>query len=269
MSLSSAYKGMMNRWMTESPSDSFSKYVMLSAALHVSIFLIFTIKLFLFPGEPLVFQSALRVDLVALPDKITSTAAAPAPAAPAPSKPITAPKVETKPVDEKTVVLDPKKPKDNKKPDPKASAKPDQNKQQQAINRLKQMSAIEKLEEEFRQDEANKARTYKGNAISKGSDLTGISRLEHDSYVSDVERHIRQYWAIPEWLASKKLKAQVRVRFDSHGNVIRKQLIKSSGNPAFDEAAMDAVDKASPAPAPPERFAGLLENEGILFGFPE
>lgn len=48
------------------------------------------------------------------------------------------------------------------------------------------------------------------------------------------------------------------------GNVIRKQLVKSSGNPAFDEAALEAVERASPAPAPPERFQRLLENEGIL-----
>ena len=162
------------------------------------------------------------------------------------------------------MVLEPKKP----KPDSKA-AKQNESKQEQAINRLKQMSAIERMEEQFRQEEANKARTYKGNAISKGSDLTGVSRLEHDSYVSNVEQHIRQYWSIPEWLASKNLKAQVRVRFDSNGNVIKKQLVRSSGNPSFDEAAMAAIDKASPAPAPPDRFARLLENEGILFGFPE
>lgn len=249
--------------MTETASpDSFQRYILLSLGLHVSVVLLFTVRLFFFSSEPVVFQSALRVDLVALPDKIT----APVPSAPvekaAPPAPPT--EVKTAPT-EPTVNLNPFKP-DGKT---KADSKKIEQKQDAAINRLKQMSAIEKLEQEFRQDAANKARTFKGNVISKGSELTGISQLEHDEYVAAVERHVRSQWAVPQWLANKDLKAQVRVKFDSNGNVIEKKLIRSSGNTAFDEVVLETIVKASPAPAPPEKFVRLLGNEGILFGFPE
>lgn len=246
------------------PEDSFQKYLLLSLGLHISVFLFFTVRLFLFPSEPVLFQSALRVDLVALPDKIPAAGQVPRPSA---TPELPEKKVEpapTKPSPEPTVNLNPVKP-ETKKIDEKKIKKG----QSESINRLKQMSSIEKLEEQFRQDEADKARTFKGNAISKGSELTGLSRLEHDAYVSDVERHVHNFWSLESWLANKNLKAQVRVRFDSQGRVTFKQLVKSSGNPAFDDAVMATVDKASPVPAPPEKFVRLLENEGILFGFPE
>ncbi len=263
--------------MTEAtPNDSFQRYVLLSLGLHVSIVLLFTVRMVVFPSEPVVFQSALRVDLVALPDKIQTPApAAPVPA-PAASEPAAAkpePKKSTPPpkVEENTVNLNPPKP--DAKSAPKVDNRKIEKQQDAAINRLKQQSALDRLERDFREAEANKvreaARTFKGNAISKGSELTGIAQLEHDEYVAAVERHVRSKWELPQWLANKDLKAQVRVKFDERGNVIGKQLVRSSGNPAFDEVVMDTVTKASPAPAPPEKFVRLLANEGILFGFPE
>lgn len=250
----------------ELPRDSFQKYILISAGLHIAVVLAFTMKVFFFPSDPLVFQSALRVDLVALPDKI----AAPAPSAPPPSEAPSAAaekKTEPAPDPEPTVNLNPTKP--TAKAPKKADEKIIEKKQESAINRLKQQSAIERMEEQFRQEEANKARTFKGNVISKGSELSGLSQLEHDEYVAQVERHIRQHWALPQWLANKDLKAQVRVRFAANGVIIAKQLVKSSGNPAFDEVVLSSVEAASPAPPPPARLARLLEYEGILFGFPE
>lgn len=244
---------------TSDPSaDRFRKYVLLSLALHVSVVLALTVRTFFFPSQPIEFQSALRVDLVALPDKLPAPAAAPEMKAPEPTV-----KPESKPLKaEPDLVLNPKKP--NKTDDSKLEKKQDE-----SINRLKQLSALERLEQQAKQDAMNKPRVYKGNAISKGSDLTGLSRLEHDEYVSNVEQHVRQFWALPQWLANKGLRAQVRVRFDSYGRVIAKTMVKSSGNPAFDEVVMNTVEQASPAPPPPEKFLRLLENEGILFGFPE
>lgn len=263
--------------MTEtSPNDSFQKYVLLSLGLHASIVLLFTLKVAFFPSQPIVFQSALRVDLVALPDKAppdapAAAAPAPAPAAPAKAPPKTTESPAAAKPDEPTVNLNPAKPdaKSVKKPDTKKL----EQKQDAAINRLKQQSALDRLERDFREAETNRAReaarTFKGNVISKGSDLTGIAQLEHDEYVATVERHVRAQWALPQWLANKDLKAQVRVKFDERGNVIGKQLVRSSGNAAFDEVVMETITKASPAPTPPEKFVRLLANEGILFGFPE
>lgn len=229
--------------------DRFLRHLGYSVLLHVAVVVIFSIRVYFFPTEPLVIESAMRVDLVALPDKIPDRAAveeAPpkkAEKAPAPEK------VKPKPKDEKTVVLNSKK------------------KQLDAINKLKQMSAIEELEKQVKKETSSV--TYKGNQISKGSDLRGLSLLQHESYVRDVEKHIRKFWSIPQWLANKRLRAKVRIRFDESGTIVAKDLIQSSGNPAFDEAVLATLERASPVPKPPDKFQRLVAYEGVLVGFPE
>lgn len=234
--------------------DRFTKNIGYSVAAHVAVVLLFTIKVFLFPDTSQMLQSAVRVDLVALPDKIQEPQAPPKPeAAPPPA----APKkqaVPQKPQEEKAVVLNPKK--DMTK------------KQLEAMNRLKQMEALEKLEEKTKTKPP--AVTYKGNVVSKGSELRGLSLLQHESYVSDVEKHIRRHWVIPQWLANRKdLKTKVRVKFDESGAVTARDIVQSSGNPSFDEAVLATLEKASPVPKPPDKLQRVLAYEGILVGFPE
>lgn len=239
----------------KSYDDRFSKNIGYSAIGHVALILMFTVKVFFFPDSSDLQQSAVRVDLVALPDKIQEPQAPPKqeaePPPPAKKHPVVQ---KEKPVEEKTVVLKPKK--DNTK------------KQEEALKRLKQMQALEDIEKDVKKEKAV-AVTYKGNQVSKGSDLRGLSLLQHESYVSDVERHIRRYWVIPQWLANKNLRTKVRVKFDDSGAVTSRDIVQSSGNPSFDQAVLETLEKASPVPKPPEKLQRVLAYEGILVGFPE
>jgi colicin import membrane protein len=247
--------------------ESLKRYVGGSLIVHISIVLILSIRAALFPEEALDYQSAIKVDLVALPDKVealpTVTETTEAVETPTPAPTVTPvqkkkliEKIAKMKIDRDAVNLDRTK-----------------KKEQAAIARLKQMSAFEELErqelEEAKRKAVEKLKLIKGNTLSSGTDLRGVSRLQHDNYISVIERHIRQNWSLPEWLAKKDLKAQVRVRFDGNGNITFREIAKSSGNKTFDDLALQAVEKSSPVPAPPPKFVRILNVEGILLGFPE
>lgn len=233
--------------------DNFKQAIGYSVAAHILVFLAFTVRAVFFPGEPLAYERAVRVDLVALPDKMR------------PDEVV----VETKPEPKATPV-----PANPVKPVIKNDAinlEKTRSKEQEALKKIKAMNALEEIEKQVELENKKKAaaRILKGNQLSSGTELSGLTKIEHDNYVANVERHIRQNWSLPEWLAQKKLKAQVRVRFDENGNIIDKAIYRSSGNPSFDEIALNTVQKSSPVPAPPTKFVKILSHEGILFGFPE
>ena len=99
--------------------------------------------------------------------------------------------------------------------------------------------------------------------------MTGIAKLQNDNYISDLDRHIKQNWTIPEWLAKRDYKAQVRVFVDSRGNILGRKIVKSSGNPSYDEEVLATIDRSAPFPAPPEKLIAVFSVDGILIGFPD
>lgn len=256
--------------------DRLNRYVGWSVGAHVGIVVFFMLKSIFFGGVPIEYERAVRVDLVGLPDKVTPQDLTPAkplpnPATAAPT-PAAEPQAEAKPEVKKEASpkLLPQKKKDNDA----INLDKSKSKQKDALNRLKQMEAMEKLE---REAEAERARAQaeaarkliKGNQVSSGTQLTGLSKLQAEAYIEQVEQQIRSNWSLPQWLAKKPLTARVRVRFDEKGNITSTQIVKSSGNPSFDEIVVDTVRKSSPVPPPPEKFVRMLSVEGILFGFPE
>ena len=251
--------------------DRIQKYILVSISVHLLILAALSVRAAFFQSEGIAYEAAIKVDLVALPDrevkKIESleTRAAPQeklteekkaePASTPPPKQLVE-KEFKKPIDQSSINLEKSK-----------------QKQKAALAKLKQMSALEEIEKEIRaenkKEAAAKTQQIKGNALSSGSELRGVAKLQHDNYIALIEKQIRQNWSLPEWLARKSLSAQVRVRFDENGNVISRDIAKSSGNPSFDDIVLAAVDRSSPVPAPPPKFAKILSHEGLLLGFPE
>ncbi len=133
------------------------------------------------------------------------------------------------------------------------------------------MEALSKIKNELETETRLKtaAKLFKGNQLSSGSELTGLSKLNNDNYVASVKKHIYDNWSVPEWMSGKDLSAQVLVRYDDRGNLIFRQMTKSSGNPSYDENILETLQKSSPVPAPPEQLAKIISKEGILIGFPE
>lgn len=262
-------------------SDQMSKGILISILAHIFVFLIFAVKTYFFPTEDIIFQSAVKVDLVGLPDKFVNP-----------------PKLTSETEQEKSEIpesIDKKEPEQktakekeaevgadkaikeiaiqNKKEEDAINLEKIKNKEKEAINKLKALSALEKIKDEVGK-ENKRTKTggsvkLKGNVLSAGTSLTGLNKLQHDSYVARLDAHIKQNWALPEWLAKKKLQTQIKIKIDEKGNVIFKQIVRSSGNGSYDDIAMDTIDRSSPFPMPPEKFVDILGVDGILIGFPE
>lgn len=267
-----------------SEEEKLSRGIGVSFAIHGIILLLFTVKAVFFTPEQIDFSQAVRIDMVGLPDKEP-----PKPAAPA-KKEEAKPALPDKPPEEKPVEKPAEKPVEKPapaKPEPvKVPPKKDDGvnleknkaKQQSAIDKLKAMAALEKIKEDVAAEKAKEVakgkaddggQKIKGNLLSPGTALTGLAKLQHDTYAADLDNHIKQHWALPEWLAKRDLKAQARVQIDSRGNILGRKIVKSSGNPSYDEEVLATIDRSAPFPAPPEKFLALVSVDGILIGFPE
>jgi colicin import membrane protein len=261
--------------------DFFSKFIFISIIAHTLLVSVFIIKTVLIPDEALDYESAIRVDIVALPDKVTKNepATEPAPISqPQPEKAIeklVEKEVKTLPPKEKPEPEAIKLTKDNSKE--KSDASEINTKQKEAIAKLKALSAIEEFKKEAteaknleKENNAKKAaQLIKGNILAPGTAISGLSKIQHENYISEIDRHVKKNWTLPQWLTQKNLKARALVKIDNLGNIIEKKIVKSSGNSSYDEAILDTIAQSSPFPKPPEKFSNLVSVDGILLGFPE
>lgn len=242
--------------------NSLSHYIYISLAFHICIVVMLTVRVLFFPSEAPTHLQAVRIDVVALPDKVMEPSTAPKVEAPKPvkegkqakiEKPAekAEPKVEEKP---KAIALE-------KKPTKKKERVEDE--QNSAIARLK---ALKKLKD--KQAEAPKEEEFKGNQVSKGNSLSGLEQLHHDNYMAELDKHIRSFWNLPEWLANGNFNARVLLLINKSGGVNRKSFILKSGNDLFDEHVFSTIEKASPLPAPPANF-DRYATQGVEIRFPE
>jgi colicin import membrane protein len=262
------------------PDADLSKGLKVSIGLHAALFLTFTLRAIFFPSaEPIAYQSAIRVDMVGLPDKIDASQplppkkqeAKPEPKAAEPPKPEVKPKAEPKAKPEpkpKAAIKDPEAVNLNK----------DKKKQKDALEKLKAMSALDKIKEDVENEKKKMAGVgkakesgtkIKGNVLSPGTELTGLNRLQHDNYLASLDQQIKQHWFLPQWLSKKPFRAQVRVKIDEKGQIISREIVLSSGNSSYDDLALDTIDKSAPFEPPPEKFVSIVAVNGLLIGFPE
>jgi len=250
------------------PDADLSTGLKVSIGLHVALFLTFTVRALFFSPDPLIYQSAVRVDIVGLPDKIDPSQPLPPKqesASPSPPKPSQSAKSESK-----------------EKPPQKdveaVNLNREKNKQKEALEKLKAMSAIEKIKEDLENDKkkiagqgSSKASgaKIKGNVLSPGTELNGLNKLQHDNYLATLDQQIKQHWFLPQWLAKKSLRTQIRLKIDEKGQVLFREIVLSSGNSSYDELALDTIDKAAPFAPPPEKFVSIVATNGLLIGFPE
>lgn len=244
---------------TQTFEDPFRKFLVISVAIHFILGLSFLLKAAFFPSDPIDIRTAIRVDVVGMPDKVETPKAKAKPKPPKQVKISEKPQAKPKPRP-KPIVKKPKKPTVNLN-----KAKSDQEK---ALERLKALEAIEKMKEETQKQEAVE-QEYKGNVISSGSSLTGLDRIAFEKYFDDMQVHVKQQWNLPTWLASANLKGVVAVKIDERGYVIDRVITKPSGNDVFDNLVLETVDRASPFPPPPNRLKNVLRLNGFQLGFPD
>lgn len=256
-----------------------SKGVLYSIAAHAALVLAMIIQVVFYPSEALDLSRAIRVDMVDLPDKLTSQPI-PEDNSKLPEKKVAepAPEPEEKkpePTPEPKVVKEepkPKLPEKKEKPvDEAININKVKSKQKDALNKLKAAAAIEKLkqEEEAKKAETKSKQVFKGRVLSAGTSITGLDKLQSDSYLSQLDARIKSHWALPQWLIGKPLRARVHIKFDENGTLLFKKITQSSGNQTYDEYCLLAIDKAAPLPKVPEKFSTVYKVDGVVIGFPD
>jgi outer membrane biosynthesis protein TonB len=246
--------------------DSFSRFILISLGFHLAIFVLLTVKILFFPSDTPEYTRAMRVDVVALPEKQVAPPQ-PEPTPPRPTvnkeKPKSKPEPpKPKPKPKKVVTKKPVLPKPKKKKVEEKQVKEEQN---SALARLR---ALQKLKN--KDDKAGgQPLEYKGNELSKGNSLTGLAKLHHQDYLDQLDSHIRSYWNLPEWLADGNLRASVLLLISRNGAIRSKSFVLKSGNDLFDQHVFSTLDKASPLPTPPPDLINFYATKGVEIRFPE
>ena len=247
----------MNQSQLKIANQNLSLPISLSVLGHILIVLFFVVKAKFFPSDIPIYERSIRVDMVALPEKITTP--------PKPQIKKETPKPEPKP-----------KPKPEPKPKPKPKVKPKKknlkkkllNAQSNALKKLQQQSAFDKLKD-IEEKKPEKEIEYKGNIIAAGTSLTGIHKLQHEDYQEKIDVHVKQFWEIPLWMENRNFKAQAVAKLDTSGYLISVEIVKSSGDQQYDDLVESTIRKAAPFPIPPGKFKDIVAEDGILLGFPE
>jgi outer membrane biosynthesis protein TonB len=257
--------------------DPFLNFILLSIGFHGVILLALTVKLVFFPGKAPEYKQAVRVDIVALPEKQVNPVR-PAPAKtevkkPQPEKPKPKPKKPKPKPKPKPKKPKPKPPKAKAKVKPKATVKKIENKKVQdeqdaALERLKALQKMKEKESEQQTEDPIQKIEYKGNQLSKGNSLTGMESLKHNTYIDKLKPHIKAHWSLPEWLANANLEALVLIKINRAGGIINKVFLEKSGNENFDEYVMGTLEKALPLPPPPSGLVDYYQSQGVKVSFP-
>jgi colicin import membrane protein len=111
-----------------------------------------------------------------------------------------------------------------------------------------------------------------GNRLSQGTALVGDYSDEANSafaaYVQMLPGIIRDFWKLPGFLMEKDLRCRIRIHLSSVGQLLKLEVIESSGEPEFDARAEKAIRGAAPFPKPSEEVGQRLTKSGIILGFP-
>lgn len=111
-----------------------------------------------------------------------------------------------------------------------------------------------------------------GNRVSAGSalvgDITSEASSEFASYVQAMPDKVRVHWKLPSYLINQNLKCRIKVYLNANGNLLKSEVVESSGVEEFDSRAMRAIKDAAPFPVPTKEVGTRLATYGIILGFP-
>lgn len=111
-----------------------------------------------------------------------------------------------------------------------------------------------------------------GNRLSKGSALIGDfsddPMSEFAGYVQTIPELVKPNWKLPSYLMDQDLRCRIRIHLGTSGEILKLQVLESSGVHEFDVRAEKAVRTAAPFPKPSEAVGVRLASSGIILGFP-
>jgi TonB family protein len=99
-----------------------------------------------------------------------------------------------------------------------------------------------------------------------GSDgLKGMSNLDFNRYLQQLERRVKSVWRYPEEVAGVQ-EVAVRFSLDRSGRLTQAQVLDSS-DARLNASAIEAMKRASPFPPIPDSLAKELANEPLIVRF--
>jgi periplasmic protein TonB len=99
-------------------------------------------------------------------------------------------------------------------------------------------------------------------APAVGSGAT--ARRVRASWTAELSAHLDKHKRNPPLQKFRNTKVVVNVTFDRVGHVVATSIAESSGEPAYDAAALDMLKRSDPVPRPPP----LVADEGLNFTLP-
>ena len=87
------------------------------------------------------------------------------------------------------------------------------------------------------------------------------------AYYNELKRKITSAWLLAKDKFTGQLIAKVDVLIDAEGKVVKTSFSKTSGDGSFDDSALRAVQQASPFPVPPEAIRDEALSDGFTFTF--
>jgi periplasmic protein TonB len=94
---------------------------------------------------------------------------------------------------------------------------------------------------------------------------TGTSAVaERVTWEKELAAHFDKYKRYPEDRAARSAEVIVNFVLDDVGDIVSSRIVKGSGDPVFDEAALSMLQRSDPVPPPPPLVAGA----GLSFTMP-
>ena len=92
-----------------------------------------------------------------------------------------------------------------------------------------------------------------------------VRGLEFIMYTEQVKRRVKESWIVAE--QKPGLSATVRFGIQPDGEVFAVELVKPSGDNAFDQSVVRAVKKANPLPPPPQTYQQEFATQKVEVTF--
>jgi colicin import membrane protein len=103
-----------------------------------------------------------------------------------------------------------------------------------------------------------------GNAVADAT--AGLQQVRLRAYLERVREHIIDVWILPlPQEEARHLQATALLTFGRDGRIAQLNLLKTSGNPLFDDSVLRAIRQAEPLPAPPEDYGGEVVEMEMRF----
>lgn len=248
--------------------DSLKRFFIMALMAHVAFVVVASILSFVFDlgiftsknnEVPDFVQSAVRVDVVAMPKLTVQELKNMAPQMPAADKADTSP--------------------DESSAQSKSDVEFKTDKKVELSSLLSNLSKrnVEKSKKKKKKGPSLSAKelnslVMEGNKVSAGQSLVGDSLAEaqgeYAEYVAAIPSFVRPYWKLPSYLIEKDLRARIKIYISENGKIVKSEVYESSGVAEFDNRALSALKETGILPVPEKSIRSMLASGKVVLGFP-